>query len=54
MRTAAGDAIADWMTELADNPNVPPSVRATAWEKLCACAKRKPWQTVQDVIGTRH
>lgn len=50
----SGCEIVDWLMDIASNDGLPASVRCDARSKLRACALRKPSETVQDVIGSRH
>ena len=49
-----GCKIVDWLMDIALDKTMPPAVRDEARSKLRACALRKPSETVQDVVGTKH
>ena len=54
MRTETGDAIVDWLFEIAENERLPDHVRRDARIKIALCAMRESCQTVEDVVGTKH
>lgn len=54
MQTVTGDAIVDWLMDVASDETLPLSVRHEARRKLTACALRDPSETVEDVVGTKH
>lgn len=53
-RTPTGDAIVDWLFDLALDEKLPTEVRDDARRKIRACSVREPDQTVEDVVGTKH